>query len=249
MYRERLEKDGVHHLMGPEPGLAGSPANAADVDATADCSSSAPCASAEVTAITTSEGTPGTEDPELQNKEEVDRGAKKSDDATTAPTSAITSSSLVPRGAYRRLLCVPADVSWEAATPWDGADGDAGGNTATESSPPCTRAERRGCLAPVADSSSGSGVGGGNGERGKVGGGGSGDKHPEVPGGAGEAEGKGTGGLAATAALRPVLDDVRLTFTLPPGSFATMFLREVMKANDDVAWGVKAPRGNEEGEE
>ncbi|CAN0370629.1 unnamed protein product, partial [Scytosiphon promiscuus] len=43
-------------------------------------------------------------------------------------------------------------------------------------------------------------------------------------------------GGSATAEIDECLGDVRLTFTLPPGSFATMFLREVMKRNDDIAW-------------
>lgn len=67
--------------------------------------------------------------------------------------------------------------------------------------------------------------------------------------GAGEGVGEGTAGVGASAALPPVLHDVRLTFTLPPGSFATMFLREVMKTNDDVAWAAARAGDKEEGEE
>lgn len=256
MYRERLEEDSVHRLMWPEPGLlADSPANAAGVgvDATADDPSKAPCAEA----VTASGGSLGTDHSEPRNKEEgsgVGVGGKNSDNATTAPASAVASSSsssspsaLVPRGAYRRLLCVPADLSWEAAAPWEGADGEAGESTATEPSAPCNRITR-GSVTPVADGDGG-GVGDGGGDR--VGRDKPGD--PEAQGGAGETEGDeavGSAPEASSAALPPVWDDARLTFTLPPGSFATMFLREVMKANHDVAWGAaKAAGGNEEGEE
>lgn len=33
------------------------------------------------------------------------------------------------------------------------------------------------------------------------------------------------------------VDDVVISFTLPAGSFATMFLREVMKSDHDAVWG------------
>lgn len=248
MFRERLEKDGVHHLMLPDHDLAGSPANAADtsVGEIAD-------------GPTVSGGSPATEHSESRNKGEGGGAdGKSSDNAATAPASAAASpsapSALVPRGAYRRLLCVPAGVSWEAAAPREGIDGEAGESAATESLVPCDRAEGV-AVAPVAGFD-GCGIEGGAGEgrKGGWGGGSVGRDEPrnaEVRGGSGGAGGSGEVSFVpmASSALRPVWDDVRLTFTLPPGSFATMFLREVMKANGDVAWEAKAAGGNEEGEE
>lgn len=246
MYRERLEEDGVHHLMWPRLGrddlddLADPLANAADadadanvdvdadvdvdagVDATADVPSGTPCVA------TASQGSPSTGHSESRNKEESggDGGGKDTDKATIAPilssgsgVTSSSSSSLVPRGAYRRLVCVPADVSWEAAAPWDD---DADESSAMGSSSASCSHVQRGAPARVADSDGGGGDSVGRIEA----------RDPEVGRGGGAKEGESgrtAGGSAAGAALMPVLDDVRLTFTLPPGSFATMFLREVMK--------------------
>ncbi|CAM9964165.1 unnamed protein product [Ectocarpus sp. 13 AM-2016] len=62
---------------------------------------------------------------------------------------------------------------------------------------------------------------------------------PRVSGDGGQpgglAKDRGGANLEVTSA-NDVFADVRLTFTLPPGSFATMCLREVMKRNDDVGW-------------
>eukprot|EP00752_Nemacystus_decipiens_P009680 g8649.t1 len=249
MYQERLEKDGVHHLMWPERGLTGSPARAANVE-----TAEGPPKPPSVEAVLTPSGSPGTEQSDSRSMEESGGGGsrKDSDNATSAPTSAVASSSastLVPRGAYRRLLCFPTDVSSEAAAPSDGADGDTLEGTATESSAPCNRTER-GSIGGSSDDNSG-GVGSGGGERRKGGGGlvcRREAEDPEVQGGAGKAKGDWAVGLATnTATLPPVWDDVRLTFTLPPGSFATMFLREVMKANGDIAWGAKDAGDNGDG--
>lgn len=267
MYRERLEKDGVHHLLWPsEPGIADSPASAVGVGATADGPSKAPCAPSErrerasavavpaVTAVTTSRGPPGTQHFELRNNQERGGGVgggggKNGDNVTTAPASAVTpspsSAALVPRGAYRRLLCVPACVSWEAAAPWNGsATGDAGGSPAEDSSAPRVCTERASVALVAADSEGGSG---GDGDGGEGGGRSGGRNEPGDPPMEGR-EGERTVS-SVNAVLPPVLDDVCLAFTLPPGSFATMFLREVMKTDHDVAWGVPAAGGKEEGGE
>lgn len=42
------------------------------------------------------------------------------------------------------------------------------------------------------------------------------------------------------------VEDVVISFTLPAGSFATMFLREVMKSDHDVVWGERKEEEEDE---
>ncbi|CAM9172048.1 unnamed protein product [Ectocarpus fasciculatus] len=223
MYHQRLEKDAVDPLMwpAPTPPLNGPPggatraAAATSVDAAGSTASQAPLMGAPCQ----SQGIGG--------------GGDGGDNVAAAivTAAAVASSTLVPRGAYRRLLCVPVDSSWEAVPPLTTADDPKevrverssmpGRGQPNGTTPPCDAgtvpADK--CRAPLKDEDGdGSDVSGDNGQ----------------PGGLAKERG-GTDLKAAT--VNDVLADVRLTFTLPPGSFATMCLREVMKRNDDIGWG------------
>ena len=137
---------------------------------------------------------------------------------------ATASSALVPRGAYRRLLCVPVDAQWSAAPPpADKKVPPAGGTRkSTDNEGLCDRVSHAGGSTSSGDNPA---------EDGPCG-------SPSACGGGGKAGGQGAGTEAGN------VEDVYMSFTLPPGSFATMFLREVMKRDDDVAWGGDTKKGD-----
>lgn len=274
MYRQHLERDGAHSSMWPEPcpdpakaviaanaptaspppgdGPAPPPrpsedhrSQPSDRDMVQPIAAAAAAAkSGGLPSSPCSEcGKQGRGDSGIGDEDEDGDGGKGNAPAaaaasnTTAGASVLTSSGLVPRGAYRRLVCMPADASWEAATPW-GDDDDAGGGAAREnltgsgSSASSLTDEKTNGFAAASG-------GGAAPVAGSVGD--SGGRH--IPGDSGAQAGRAgkKGGK-----LSAFLEDVRLVFTLPPGSFATMFLREVMKRNDDIVW--QGPGGKEGGE-
>ncbi|CBN73915.1 conserved unknown protein [Ectocarpus siliculosus] len=227
MYRQRLQEDGVDPLMWPAPTppfkthfprLPDGTTRATAIDAAGLTASQAPLTGA----------------PCLSRGIGGDVGGRDSTAAetvTVATEEAVASSTLVPRGAYRRLLCVPVDSSWEAVAPLTKADDPeevrikrssmSGRGQPNGTTPPGDAATAPGDKGrvPLKDGhSDGSQVSGDGGQSG------------------GFAKDRGGADLKAASA-NDVLTDVRLTFTLPPGSFATMCLREVMKRNDDVGWG------------
>ncbi|CAM9613535.1 unnamed protein product, partial [Ectocarpus sp. 12 AP-2014] len=220
MFRQRLQEDGVDPLMCPapsppfkphSPGLPDGTTRATALDAAGSTASRAALTGA----------------PCLSRGIGGDGGGTDStatETVTVATEEAVVSSTLAPRGAYRRLLCMPVDSSWEAVAPLTKTD-----------DPQEVRVER--------SSMSGRGQPGGTTPPGDAGTAPAdkgrmplkdGDDDGGQPGGL--AKDRGGADLKATSA-NDVLTDVRLTFTLPPGSFATMCLREVMKRNDDVGWG------------
>lgn len=227
MYRQRLQEDGVDPLIWPAPTppfktpipeLSDGTTRAAAVDAAGSTASQAPLTGAPCL----SQGKGG---------DDGGRDGAAAATVTVATAAAVASSTLVPRGAYRRLLCVPVDSSWEAVAPLTKADdpeevrverssmsGRGQPNGTTPSGDAATTPADKGRV-PLKD-----GDGDGSEVRGDGG----------QPGGI--AKDSSRADLKA-ASVNDVLADVRLTFTLPPGSFATMCLREVMKRNDDVGWG------------
>lgn len=196
MYKQRLEQDGVDPLMWPAPTPSQTSQDALDQPSTFP----AKAAGAETGA-------------ELAQQAGVHAGARENQrgGAGSRIDKRVVGSSLVPKGAYRRLLCVPTDVSWEPAAPWKSADHEDDKNL---QGPSESRSGKR-------------------------------NEKDSAPLAGAAADGGGHAGADE------VLADVRLTFTLPPGSFATMFLREVMKRNDDIAWsgsgGVEEEGGAEVG--
>ena len=190
--------------------------------------------------------------------------------ATVAAAVTVASSALVPRGAYRRLLCVPVDAQWSAAPPAPVAEKKgslaSGARESTGSESFCGRDSYAGDRTTVTSSGasydpsrSGDGAGGAAlcGRDSLAGGGTGGEAlHDRASGAGGASDGgdapaedrrcgglptckdveeKGLGQLAGTDP--GIVEDVCMSFTLPPGSFATMFLRELMKRDNDVAWG------------
>lgn len=227
MYRQRLQEDGVDPLMWPVPtppfktpfpGLPGGTTRATAIDAAGSTASQAPLTGA----------------PNLSRGIGGDGGGRDSTAAetvTVATEEAVASSTLVPRGAYRRLLCVPVDSSWEAVAPL--TKDDYPKEVRVERSSMSGRGQPNGTTPPGDAATSPA-------DKGRV-------PLKDGDGDGSQATGDGgqPGGLAKdrggadlmAASANYVLTDVRLTFTLPPGSFATMCLREVMKRNDDVGWG------------
>ncbi|CAM9503668.1 unnamed protein product [Ectocarpus sp. 4 AP-2014] len=227
MYRQRLQEDGVDPLMWPAPtppfkthfpGLPDGTTRATAIDTAGSTASPAPLTGA----------------PCLSRGIGGDGGGTDStatETVTVATKEAVASSMLVPRGAYRRLLCVPVDSSWEAAAPLTKTDDPE--EVRVERSSMSGRGQPNGTTPP-------GDAGTAPADKGRVplkDGDGDG---PRVSGDGGQPGGltKDRGGtdLKATS-TKDVLTDVRLTFTLPTGSFATMCLREVMKRNDDVGCG------------
>lgn len=197
IYRKRLEEDGVDPAMWRK---AGSESSVAPHDAPAASDVAAPAPLAQRSAGV-SVSVPG--------------------DAGNGSRSAAKPAALVPKGAYRRVMCVPADLEWMEAPRWAKDDERSGSS--------CAAAGGSSQGTAVCDAVSGGhhseGVGG-----------------EEVAFAGTGGEGGGENGAVAGGST---VEDVCLSFALPPGSFATMLLREVMKTNDDVGWG----GGRGEGEE
>ncbi|CAB1097592.1 unnamed protein product [Ectocarpus sp. CCAP 1310/34] len=227
MYRQRLQDDGVDPLMWPAPtppfkthfpGLPDGTTRATAIDAAGLTAYQAPLTGAPCLSRGIGGDGGGTDSTAAETE-------------TVATEEAVASSTLVPRGAYRRLLCVPVDSSWEAVAPLTKTDDP--DEVRVERSAMSGRGQPNGTTPP-------GGAGAAPGDKGRVllkGGDGDGSR---ISGDGGQPGGlandRGRADLEATSA-NDVFTDVRLTFTLPPGSFATMYLREVMKRNDDVGWG------------
>ncbi|CAM9207029.1 unnamed protein product [Scytosiphon promiscuus] len=222
MYQNRLEQDGVDRLMWPAPA---QPRSSRDGH---EQTSTLPPKAARVE--------PGAKLARQAGGVHAETGEKQRGGTGSGGDKAVAGSPLVPKGAYRRLLCVPTDVSWEPAAPWIDADhavdkgfqtpsdSRTGGKNEADSAPlagACATGAVDGEIASTRDPISPSGGDKGCAARDV--------REPvKVLGRAHDS--------SATAEIDEFLDDVHLTFTLPPGSFATMFLREVMKRNDDIAW-------------
>lgn len=123
--------------------------------------------------------------------------------------AAVTTAS-VPRGAYRRLLCYPKDVSWAETAPWTDQN-SLDKNHANIAKYKAGEDNASGAMDAITH---------------------------DVE------DGSHAGGTLDDISVKPEegstgreMADVRVSFALPPGSFATMFLREVMKRNDDIATG------------
>lgn len=198
MYKNRLEQDGVDPLMLPNFGPcteglaapAGGVGDAVDATGAAVDDSGAPRSS--------------TAHPQGPQAVGASPGPSNSVDSGGSRGPAV-SSCLVPKGANRRLLCVPADVSWKEVRSWTHARGSQARDT-----PPFT------------NGTSGGPVGG---------------TEPGEAGGCGDGEGAGGRASDGSRAAFREIQDASLVFSLPPGSYATMFLRELMKSNEDIAWG------------
>lgn len=252
MYRQRLERDGVHPRMCPEtisaPGEAVATAPTAS-PMPADGPAPTPPPSEEQPATTAAESRQLSSSIHSESSTQGQGGrggggGGGKENATAASTttvaSAPASSGLVPRGAYRRLVCIPADVSWESTISRadDGAGGVGENPIGLGPSASSRTDENTIGVAPASGAGAAPVVGSVGDGRGTHLQGDSGAQDKGVA--------KGGGMAATTRELSALLEDIRLTFTLPPGSFATMFLREVMKRNDDIVW--EGPGGKEGGE-
>lgn len=198
MYRKRLEEDGVDPAMWRKVGSEKSVAPH-DAAAASGVAATAPLAQRPAGA---SVSVPG--------------------DAENSSRSAAKPAALVPKGAYRRVMCVPADLEWTEVPRWAKDDERSGSSSAA-----------------VGVSSQGTAVCDAV----------SGGDHSEGVGGE-EVAFAGTGGEGGkekgAVAGGSTVEDVCLSFGLPPGSFATMLLREVMKTNDDFTWGGGRGDGEEQ---
>eukprot|EP00904_Undaria_pinnatifida_P002812 jgi/Undpi1/12531/HiC_scaffold_6.g02200.m1 len=195
MYKRRLDEDKVDALMWKDSDAETTPKDVAGAG-TIPAQPAAAClegASPMVSAPPrNNRGGAGASTPGIQD---CRPGAGVGVAAVAAGAS---SSALVPRGAYRRLLCVPVDAQWSRVAP---------------PSATCDRADHAGEASSDKDS-------------------------PPAGSSAGGAAGK-------EAETEPGhVEDVCVSFTLPPGSFATMCLRELMKRNDDVSWGGDTKKGS-----
>lgn len=157
-------------------------------------------------------------------------------------TPNVSTSKMIPKGGYRRLLSIPRDISWEGHAPCElaqplnkgavysvgpGGQGPVSdGPESQDDSTPSRVADDDGKVSKVAE-----------GER---------DVHGDALGsgsvgdadgpGIGEGSCQGEGGREMMGReVETVFEDIRVSFTLERGSFATMCLREVMKNNRDLA--------------
>lgn len=139
---------------------------------------------------------------------------------------------LIPRGAYRRLVCLPLEMTWEEETCIENISSSA---TRNSSSPRDSGTALPQALTSDSSQDRVARLAFGNGEQGmEIEGGMQDGKCDENTVNDGHGHGTGSGGTGADGAEEGMIRDVRLNFTLPPGSFATMCLREVMKTNDDI---------------
>lgn len=269
MYEERLQEDGVDPAM-----ITSSPQWPHHTEDTSlTCENNITATLATPTARMVSRTAPhpptSTNTPEAKAEAAEPAATKKREDdpqimSRFPPRAGIATSPLVPKGAYRRLLCIPSNVSWADATAERGSGDDtglvsvlpqklardhAGGHAWTLTAGQAEHEQRA-----TGDGSCTARGGGDDSDGGATGGdsvllgghslsaGHQAQKEQEKKqlntvrddGGAmvvrGEVEGAS---LSADGAA--VIRDVRLSFTLPPGSFATMCLRELMKQNFDIA--------------
>ncbi|CAM9420906.1 unnamed protein product, partial [Hapterophycus canaliculatus] len=223
MYHKRLEQDGVDSLMWPAP---------TPTQTSQDRPEQLSMLSAKAAGAETGQKL---EQPAI-NSVHAEARVNKRDSVDRGRDKAVAGSALVPKGAYRRLLCVPTDVSWEPTAPWTSADRE---DDKRVDGPSESRIDGQSKIgpAPQAIAVRLDADGGGTAPTGEVfSPRGEGDESCPSRDVGKAVEGAGRAhGSSATAVTDEVLADVRLTFTLPPGSFATMFLREVMKRNDDIA--------------
>lgn len=218
MYKKRLEEDGVDPAIitsQEAPRSEEEPHKTPRTDTPTRTVSPHPqptSASTTTTTTTSPIAATGTK----ENAGKTPRGA---------PTSAF-----VPKGAYRRIVCLPCDLSWtDAALGSDenavtalSANDNSSGVSSSSLSP---AADVAGAELRTRISSTSSSVmreeGGGNLEAG------------------GAQEVIGSEQLLAKPEEKQkqgaVVGDVRLSFTLPPGSYATMCLREVMRQDFDIS--------------
>lgn len=216
MYLHRLEQDGVDPLMWPAPAAPQTSQDGHQQPSTLSATAS--------TAETGTNLAAQEAGAHAEAREKQPGGAGSSGGKT-----AVVGSTLVPRGAYRRLLCVATDISWEPAAPWT-VDKDRRRPSEARSSEKNEKGS-----APLEGDTDGGESAPSTGDAFSPCDEGDESFAQRDKGEAGEGLGRAHGGSATTGS-EEVLADVRLTFTLPPGSFATMFLREVMKRNDDITW-------------
>ena len=128
----------------------------------------------------------------------------------------------VPKGVYRSLLCTPVDVSWREIPPW--------------SRPARCSIEAGGDI--------NDGIPAGGWRRKKLE---DGDNQAEAE--AAKEEKRVHGQETVGPRVTRTVGDIAISFSLPAGSFATMFLREVMKSDHDIAWGGRQTEEEDDGRE